>query len=107
MNENDNPPSGLTQEEVDSRLKQFGYNDIGEQKTHPVLNFLSKFWELTPWMMEFIIVLSWFLHKRSDAYVVAGLLVFNALTSFILEQSAANAIAELRKITGKCKTTSG
>jgi H+-transporting ATPase len=48
-------------------------------------------------MMEFIIVLSWFLHKRSDAYVVAGLLVFNALISFSLEQSATNAVAELRK----------
>jgi H+-transporting ATPase len=48
-------------------------------------------------MLEFIVVLSLFLHNFSDAYVVGGLLIFNALISFALEQSAANAVAELRK----------
>jgi H+-transporting ATPase len=37
------PVTGLNQSEVDSRIKQFGYNDIPEEKTHPLLNFLSKF----------------------------------------------------------------
>jgi H+-transporting ATPase len=89
--------TGLTQAEADSRVKQFGYNEIPEKKAYPLLNFLSKFWGLTAWMLEFIVVLSWFLHNRSDAYVVGGLLIFNALISFTLEQSAANAVAELRK----------
>jgi H+-transporting ATPase len=48
-------------------------------------------------MLEFIVVLSIFLHNISDAYVVGSLLVLNALISFTLEQSAANAVAELRK----------
>jgi magnesium-transporting ATPase (P-type) len=77
----DKPASGLSQAEVDSRIKQFGYNEITEKKAYPVLNFLSKFWGATAWMLEFIIVLSWFLHNRSDAYVVGGLLVFNAFIS--------------------------
>ncbi|HEY9534521.1 MAG TPA: cation-transporting P-type ATPase, partial [Mucilaginibacter sp.] len=66
---------GLSQTEADALLKQYGYNEITENKAHPLLNFLSKFWGLTAWMLEFIVVLSIFLHNLSDAYVVGGLLV--------------------------------
>jgi len=92
-----NPATGLSSIEASSLLKQYGYNEITENKTHPLLNFLSKFWGLTAWMLEFIVVLSIFLHNITDAYVVGGLLILNALISFTLEQSAANAVAELRK----------
>jgi len=91
------PATGLSSIEASSLLRKYGYNEITENKTHPLLNFLSKFWGLTAWMLEFIVVLSLFLHNISDAYVVGGLLIFNALISFTLEQSAANAVAELRK----------
>ena len=92
-----NPATGLSETELPNLLKQYGYNEITENKTHPLLNFLSKFWGLTAWMLEFIVALSLFLHNFSDAYVVGGLLIFNALISFALEQSAANAVADLRK----------
>jgi len=92
-----NPVTGLKQTEIAALLQQYGYNEITENKSHPLLNFLSKFWGLTAWMLEFIVVLSVFLHNFSDAYVVGGLLILNALISFTLEQSAANAVAELRK----------
>lgn len=88
--------TGLTQTDVESRLKQNGYNEVPEKKTNPLLNFLSKFWGLTAWMLELIILLSWFLHKKSDAYIVLGLLIFNALISFVQEQNAAHAIEILR-----------
>jgi H+-transporting ATPase len=92
-----NPATGLSQAVIAGLLQQYGYNEITENKRHPLLNFLSKFWGLTAWMLEFIVVLSVFLHNLSDAYVIGGLLVLNALISFTLEQSAANVVAELRK----------
>lgn len=91
------PATGLSQAAIAALITQYGYNEITENKNHPLLNFLSKFWGLTAWMLEFIVVLSVFLHNFSDAYVVGGLLILNALISFTLEQSAANAVAELRK----------
>jgi len=42
-----NPATGLSQNEAPNLLKQYGYNEITENKTHPLLNFLSKFWGLT------------------------------------------------------------
>ncbi len=89
--------SGLKQTEVENRLKQYGYNEVPEKKANPTLRFLAKFWGLTAWMLELIIILSWFLHKESDAYIVLGLLVFNAIIGFAQEQNAANAVEALKK----------
>jgi H+-transporting ATPase len=89
--------SGLKQTEVENCLKQYGYNEVPEKKVNPVFRFLTKFWGLTAWMLELIIILSWFLHKESDAYIVIGLLVFNAIIGFAQEQNAANAVEALKK----------
>jgi H+-transporting ATPase len=89
--------SGLTQQEAEKLLQQYGYNEVPEKKTNPLIRFISKFWGITAWMLELIIILSWFLHKESDAYIVAGLLVFNAIIGFVQEQNAANAVEALKK----------
>ena len=94
---NTNPSTGLSAGEVESRVKKYGYNEVPEKKTSALLKFLSKFWGLTAWMLELIIILSCFLHKHSDAYVVFGLLLFNAVIGFVQEHNAANAVEALRK----------
>lgn len=52
---------GLKSAEVESRLKQYGYNEVLEKKTRPFVRFAKKFWGLTAWMLEIIILLSWIL----------------------------------------------
>ena len=89
--------SGLKQKRVESYHQQYGYNEVPEKKSNPLLKFLKKFWGLTAWMLELIILLSWYLHKELDAYIVAGLLVFNAIIGFAQEQNAANAVEALKK----------
>jgi hypothetical protein len=39
-------------------------------------------------VLELIIILSWILHKYLDAYIVLGLLLFNAIIGFIQEHNA-------------------
>ena len=70
-----NPDTGLTQAEVDARRKEHGYNEVAEQKGHPVLKFLGKFWGISAWMLELIMVLSAVLGNYSDLAVVSALLV--------------------------------
>ena len=94
---NTNPSTGLSSGEVESRVKKYGYNEVPEKKTSALLKFLLKFWGLTAWMLELIIILSWFLHKHSDAYIVFGLLLFNAIIGFVQEHNAANAVEALKK----------
>jgi H+-transporting ATPase len=94
---NTNPTFGLSQSEVESRIKQYGYNEVLGKKANPLFLFLKKFWGLSTWMLELIIILSLFLHKHSDAYIVLGLLLFNAIIGFIQEYNAANAVEALKK----------
>jgi H+-transporting ATPase len=91
------PAKGLNESEVENNRKKYGYNEVPENKRNVLLKFLSRFWGLTAWMLEIIIILSWFLHKYSDAYIVLGLLLFNAIVGFVQENNAANAVEALRK----------
>jgi len=88
---------GLTQTEAEARLKQYGYNEVLEKKTHPAIRLVKKFWGLTAWMLELIIILSWVLHKYSDLYVVTALLFVNSILSFLQEMRASGVIETLRK----------
>ncbi len=91
------PGTGLTQAEVKVRRKEHGYNEVAEKKQHPVLKFLGKFWGISAWMLELIMVLSAVLGKYSDLAVVGALLVVNAVVSFTQERRAAGVVATLRK----------
>ena len=94
---NTNPAIGLNESEVETNRKTYGYNEVLENKSNVLLKFLSRFWGLTAWMLELIIIISWFLHRYSDAYIVLGLLLFNAIVGFVQENNAANAVEALRK----------
>jgi len=88
---------GLTKEEVEKRIKIYGFNEVIEVKKNPFLKFAKKFWGLTAWMLEAVIVLSFILKKYLDMYIVFGLLVFNAVIGFFQEQKAENAVKTLKE----------
>jgi plasma-membrane proton-efflux P-type ATPase len=91
------PETGLTRTEVDVRRKEHGYNEVAEHKDHPALKFLGKFWGMSAWMLELIMVLSAVLHKYSDLAVVSVLLIVNAVVSFVQERRAAGVVDTLRR----------
>jgi H+-transporting ATPase len=88
---------GLTHAEVELRRREHGYNEVAETKSHPVLAFLRKFWGISAWMLELILVLSAILGKYSDLVVVSALLVVNAVLSFVQERRAVGVVAALRR----------
>ena len=88
---------GLRSAEVESRLKQYGYNEVLEKKVNPAVRFARKFWGLTAWMLEIIIILSWILQRYADLYIVTGLLLFNSVLGFAEEQKASSAVEALKK----------
>lgn len=92
-----NLETGLLSVEVEKRLKQHGFNEVPEKKASSVITFAKKFWSLTAWMLEIIIVLSWFLQRYADLYIVTGLLVFNSVLGFVEEQKASGAVEALKE----------
>ena len=92
-----NPATGLTRAQVDARRKTHGYNEIAEQREHPVRKFLGKFWGMSAWMLELIMILSAVLRKFSDLAVVSALLIVNAILSYGQEHQAAGVVEALRR----------
>jgi H+-transporting ATPase len=93
----DQPLQGLSQNEVQKLLQQYGPNSIPEQKTRTWLVFLKKMWAPVPWMLEASIVLELILGKTIEASIIGALVVFNALMSTLQENRAQNALALLKK----------
>ncbi|MGD8403591.1 MAG: plasma-membrane proton-efflux P-type ATPase [Anaerolineales bacterium] len=88
---------GLTQKEAERRLAQYGHNELTEEKSNPLLKFLSYLWGPIPWMIEIAAVLSAFAHHWEDLGIILALLVVNAIVGFWEEFQAGNAIAALKK----------
>lgn len=87
---------GLPAAEAASRLARDGPNDIPEPKAHPLIDLARKFWGLSAWMIELIVLVSFILHKWIDLWVALTLLAVNALLGFLQEQRASAAVAALR-----------
>lgn len=92
-----NRETGLSRAEAQVRLAQEGPNEVPEKASHPFADFARKFWGLSAWMIELIALLSLLLHKYVDLAVALGLLLVNAVLSFLQEQRASAAVAALRR----------
>ena len=92
-----NIDTGLTLAEADERRKESGYNEVSETKEQPIWQFLKKFWGISAWMLELIMVLSAVLKNYSDLAVVGALLIVNAVLGFMQERRAAGVVEALRK----------
>ena len=92
-----NPDQGLANSEVESLRKAHGFNEVAGKNKSPFLRFLGKFWGLSAWMLELIMVMSAALGKYSDLIVISGLLVINAVLSFMQERRAAGVVEALRR----------
>ena len=87
---------GLSPEEAQGRLARYGYNELPEEKTNPLLKFLSYFWGPIPWMIEGAIILSALVRHWADFGIILVLLIMNAVVGFWEEYQAAGAIAALK-----------
>ena len=92
----DTPPDGLSQQEVQRRLVQYGYNELPERSVNPLLKLLSYFWGPIPWMIEAAALLSALVRHWEDFVIIALLLLMNAAVGFWEEYQAGNAIAALK-----------
>ena len=87
---------GLSQEEAQKRLSQYGVNEIEKKKTRQFLKFLTYFWGPIPWMIEAAMILSAIDRHWPDFAIIFILLLANAVVGFWEEHEAGNAIAALK-----------
>ncbi len=88
---------GLSAQEAQERLRQYGPNAVPEERPHPFLLLLHKFWSPVPWMLEVTLLVELGLGRYTQAIIIAILLVLNAVLSFVQEGRASNALSLLRQ----------
>jgi H+-transporting ATPase len=88
--------SGLSSSDVEQRIRQYGKNEVVEKKENAVLKFLKKFWAPVPWMLEITAIITFFIGKDLDTYIILSLLIFNSFISFFQESRASDAVEMLR-----------
>ena len=88
---------GLSTEEAEKLVRQYGLNAIKEQKKSSLIIFLSKFWGPVSWMLEFTFIIELILGKYAEAYIIIGLILFNAIIAFTQEHKANEALELLKQ----------
>ena len=89
--------TGLTTQEAEQRLQQYGLNALEAHKTSTFLKLLSYFWGPIPWMIEAAAILSGLARHWADFSIITALLIFNAGIGFWQEFTAGNAVEALKK----------
>ena len=92
-----NGACGLNSSEVIEKQKLYGRNEVAEKQASQSVAFAKKFWGLAAWMLEVAIVLSAVLGKYLDVYIIAALLLVNAVLGFIQERQATRAVKALKQ----------
>ncbi|VVB61308.1 Copper-exporting P-type ATPase B [uncultured archaeon] len=88
---------GLSSQEAESKLKEYGANEIEEKESNPIIQFLRWFVKPTSLMMEVALMLSFLAKRIEDAYVILSLLLINIIISFYHEYKAENVIEKLKE----------
>ncbi len=89
-------PRGLSSEEANVLLQQYGFNEIAEKKKNYYLMFLGKFYGPVQLVLWLVALLSYVLGRKPDFYIVVALLAFNAVVGFVEEYRADVSVAALK-----------
>jgi Ca2+-transporting ATPase len=97
---------GLTDDEVELRLKEFGPNKLIEEKrTTPLSIFLSQFKSVLVILLIISAAISGFLlGEYVDAMLITVIIIMNAILGFVQEYRAEKAIEALKKMTAQRAT---
>src|SRR4029453_14431149 len=88
--------TGLTDAEVEARLKKYGPNALAEKQKNEFAALLAYFWGPVPWMIEAPALMAFIVGDWGDFTIITSLLLFNALLGFWEEHEASNALDALK-----------
>lgn len=88
---------GLSSEEAEARLAQFGLNTIEERQVSWAPRLFKRFWGPIPWMIEIAAVLALSVRRWEEFTIIMLMLLVNAAVDFYQESKALNAIEVHKK----------
>ncbi len=91
--------TGLTIEEAEDRLKQYGPNQLAAKKRRsPWSILLAQFNSIIIWILFAAAIISGFLKEWVDSLAICGIIVLNSVLGFIQEFRAEKSLAALKKL---------
>ena len=90
--------SGLSSKEAGERLKKYGANILPEEKKSTLNIFLKQFKNIFNLVLFFALILSIFLKKIEDAFVILLIILVNVFIGFFFEIRAEKTLEKLKKI---------
>ncbi len=96
---NVDPSAGLSQQEVDRRLQQYGVNKLIGKKRKSILQlFVAQLQDWLIYVLFVAVVITLFMGEYVDAAIILIVILLNAALGVIQEIKAGNAIEALQKI---------
>lgn len=90
--------NGLTTLQARERLANFGPNEIARKEKRKTLAILfSQFENSLVLILVFATLIAYFLGEKTEAFVILGIILVNAILGFIQEYKAERILAELKK----------
>ncbi|SKB68541.1 cation-translocating P-type ATPase [Dyadobacter psychrophilus] len=91
--------TGLSSQEADLRIQQFGLNELEQVKPESIWSILLRqVNSVIVWILAAAAVVSFFLGDTLEGYAVIAVILINALTGFVLEYNARQSMEALRKL---------
>ncbi|MDA3836300.1 MAG: HAD-IC family P-type ATPase [Nanoarchaeota archaeon] len=91
--------NGLSQEEAQSRLQQYGKNEITKKRKFHLLKVaLSQFKSFFIYILIIATVISFSIGHSIDGFVIGSIVILNAVIGFIQQFKAEKAIQDLKKM---------
>nr|OQO32096.1 hypothetical protein B0A51_00634 [Rachicladosporium sp. CCFEE 5018] len=87
---------GLSNTDVESRRKRFGFNELTSEKENLFIKFLMFFTGPVLYVMELAVLLAAGLRSWIDFGVIIGILLLNAAVGWYQEKQAADVVASLK-----------
>jgi len=91
---------GLSSEEAERRLREFGYNELVERgRVTPLEIFLSQFKDIFVIMLLIATAISFLIGEIIDASTIAVIVILNAVVGFVQEYRSEKAMEAMKKLT--------
>lgn len=98
-------PQGLSSEEAQKRLEQYGSNELTEKKKKtPFMMFLDQFKDFMILVLIGAAIISGFIGDTVDTIAIVIIIVLNAVIGFIQEYRAEKAMAALKRMAAATAT---
>ena len=95
----DTSKEGLSPEEVNKRLQDYGLNQIEEVKQKPIIfKFLANLYQILALLLWGASILAFISGTPQLGFAIIAVIIINAIFSFWQEYEAEQAVAALRKI---------